>query len=122
MPGTRLGGLKAAETNKILHGADFYARIGAKGGRNGHTGGFAANPELARIVGAKGGKISKRKGGLVKIKVKRVKDFDYTIPVHKEKEPSQEDIVLALRRLSDEDYETTLKQAKAYRKADRIGA
>ena len=60
MPGTRLGGLKAAETNKILHGADFYARIGAKGGRNGHTGGFAANPELARIVGSKGGKISKR--------------------------------------------------------------
>lgn len=60
MPGTRLGGLKTAETNKILHGADFYARIGAKGGRNGHTGGFAANPELARIVGAKGGKISKR--------------------------------------------------------------
>ena len=58
----------------------------------------------------------------MKIKVKKVKDFDYTIPVHKEKEPSQEDIVLALRRLSDEDYKTTIKQAKAYRKADRIGA
>lgn len=60
MPGTRLGGLKAAETNKILHGADFYSRIGRKGGRNGHTGGFAANHELAMIAGAKGGKISKR--------------------------------------------------------------
>lgn len=60
MPGTRLGGLKAAETNKILHGADFYSRIGRKGGRNGHTGGFAANHELAMVAGAKGGKISKR--------------------------------------------------------------
>lgn len=60
MPGTRLGGLKAAETNKILHGADFYSKIGRKGGRNGHTGGFAANHELAMIAGAKGGKISKR--------------------------------------------------------------
>ncbi|MEO8691850.1 MAG: KGG domain-containing protein, partial [Candidatus Saccharimonas sp.] len=25
-----------------------------------HTGGFAANPELARIAGAKGGRISRR--------------------------------------------------------------
>ena len=34
---------------------------GAKGGRNGHKGkGFAANPELARKAGAKGGKISRR--------------------------------------------------------------
>ena len=29
--------------------------------RNGTTGGFAANPELARIAGAKGGKISRRR-------------------------------------------------------------
>ena len=36
---------------------------GAKGGRNGHTGGFASNPELAKIAGAKGGRISKRKAG-----------------------------------------------------------
>lgn len=60
MSGTREGGLKAAARNKELHGADFYARIGAEGGRNGHTGGFAANPELARIAGAKGGAISRR--------------------------------------------------------------
>jgi general stress protein YciG len=39
----------------------FYAKIGAKGGRNGHTGGFAANPELARKAGAIGGRISRRK-------------------------------------------------------------
>ncbi len=61
MAGTKQGGVKAAATNKSKHGADFYARIGAKGGRNGNTGGFAANPELARIAGAKGGRISRRK-------------------------------------------------------------
>jgi len=60
MAGTLAGGRKAAITNKQKYGKDFYARIGAKGGRNGHTGGFAANPELARIAGAKGGKKSRR--------------------------------------------------------------
>lgn len=60
MAGTKVGGAKARETNLKLHGADFYKRIGAIGGRNGHTGGFAANPELARIAGAKGGHISRR--------------------------------------------------------------
>ena len=47
-------------TNKAKYGKEFYARIGKKGGQNGHTGGFAANPELARIAGAKGGRISRR--------------------------------------------------------------
>jgi len=61
MAGTKEGGVKAAATNKAKHGADFYARIGAKGGRNGRTGGFAANPELARIAGAKGGRVSRRR-------------------------------------------------------------
>ena len=60
MAGTKAGGLKAAATNKARHGEGFYAKIGAKGGRNGHTGGFAANHELARIAGAKGGRISRR--------------------------------------------------------------
>lgn len=60
MPGTKAGGQKAAQTNKSRHGKDFYATIGAKGGRNGNTGGFAANRELARIAGAKGGRISRR--------------------------------------------------------------
>lgn len=61
MAGTKAGGLKAAATNKAKHGADFYAKIGTKGGKLGTTGGFAANPELARIAGAKGGRISNRK-------------------------------------------------------------
>lgn len=60
MAGTKTGGVKAAATNKAKHGSDFYAKIGAKGGRAGHTGGFAANPELARVAGRKGGLISRR--------------------------------------------------------------
>ncbi len=60
MAGNKIGGAKAAATNKRLHGEDFYKRIGKKGGQNGHTGGFAANPELARIAGRKGGLISRR--------------------------------------------------------------
>lgn len=62
MAGNKAGGAKAAKTNKERHGEDFYARIGAKGGRNGHTGGFAANRELASICGAIGGSRSTRKG------------------------------------------------------------
>lgn len=70
MAGTKAGGKKAAATNKSKYGKDFYAAIGKKGGMNGHTGGFAANPALAKIAGAKGGRISKRgKAGVRKIKV-----------------------------------------------------
>ena len=60
MGGPKAGGQKAAATNKLRNGEDFYKRIGQKGGRNGHTGGFAANPALARVAGAKGGRISRR--------------------------------------------------------------
>ena len=62
MAGTKVGGQKAAKTNKKRHGDDFYQRIGSKGGQLGRTGGFAANPELAKIAGAKGGRASKRTG------------------------------------------------------------
>lgn len=60
MAGTKAGGLKAAAKNKAKD-PDFYAKIGAKGGKLGRTGGFAANPELARSAGAKGGRISRRR-------------------------------------------------------------
>jgi general stress protein YciG len=60
MAGTKAGGQKAAARNKAKHGADFYARIGAVGGKKGHTGGFFANRDLARVAGAKGGRISRR--------------------------------------------------------------
>ena len=61
MAGTVAGGKKTAATNIARHGKDFYKNIGRIGGRKGTTGGFAANPELARIAGAKGGRISKRR-------------------------------------------------------------
>ena len=60
MAGTKAGGLKAAAKNKAKD-PNFYAKIGAKGGKLGRTGGFAANPDLARIAGAKGGRISRRR-------------------------------------------------------------
>lgn len=60
MPGTVEGGRAAAATNKEKYGSDFYAKIGAKGGKNGHTGGFHANRELARLAGSKGGRKSRR--------------------------------------------------------------
>jgi len=60
MAGTKAGGKIAAETNKRKYGKDFYAKIGAKGGKLGRTGGFYADRELARIAGAKGGRISRR--------------------------------------------------------------
>lgn len=61
MAGTKDGGKAAASTNKKRYGKDFYAKIGAMGGKKSRTGGFAANRELARIAGAKGGRISRRK-------------------------------------------------------------
>ncbi len=69
MAGTAMGGAKAASTNKTKYGADFYARIGAMGGKLGKTGGFASNQvgkdgltgrERARLAGAAGGRISRR--------------------------------------------------------------
>lgn len=69
MAGSRIGGLKAAETNKRLYGKDWYARIGKIGGRNGHSGGFSSTevgkdgltgPERAKKCGAIGGKLGKR--------------------------------------------------------------
>ena len=60
MAGTKAGGQAAAATNKAKYGSDFYSRIGAEGGKKGHTGGFYANRELARIAGARGGRISRR--------------------------------------------------------------
>lgn len=58
MAGTKIGGKKAATTNKSRYGEDFYVRIGKIGGQNGHTGGFYANRILAREAGAKGGRVS----------------------------------------------------------------
>ena len=60
MAGTALGGRKAAATNRLLYGSDFYAVIGRKGGKLSKGGGFKDNPELARAAGRKGGLISRK--------------------------------------------------------------
>lgn len=85
MPGTLEGGKKAAATNKARHGSDFYARIGFKGGSNGHKGGFAAEtvgkdgltgPERAKLAGHKGGTKSRR-GPAIRLtadKMKKIRD------------------------------------------------
>ena len=69
MAGTVKGGKAAAATNKARHGKNFYAEIGRKGGRNGTTGGFAADRDLARKAGAIGGKKSRRGKSAVKTTV-----------------------------------------------------
>lgn len=60
MAQTKAGGIKAAKANKERYGGDFYKRIGQKGGQNGTTGGFANDSVRARIMGAKGGRASRR--------------------------------------------------------------
>jgi len=62
MNGSKEGGAKTAQTIKAKYGEDFYAKIGAIGGSTIPTKprGFAANRELARTAGAKGGQVSKR--------------------------------------------------------------
>jgi len=60
MAGTKNGGLKAATTNKNRYGKEFYARIGAIGGKKTGLKGFALDRERARRAGQIGGRISRR--------------------------------------------------------------
>lgn len=66
MAQTKAGAKKAAQTIKDRYGltadgrSKQHVEAGAIGGKNGRTGGFYANRELARIAGAKGGRISRR--------------------------------------------------------------
>lgn len=60
MAGTKNGGLKAAATNKNRYGKEFYARIGAIGGKKTGLKGFALDKERARRAGQIGGRISRR--------------------------------------------------------------
>lgn len=62
MSGTKAGGQKAAQSNKYMYGHDFYAKIGAVGGKNGHTGGFFADRKLASTAGRIGGLKSRKNG------------------------------------------------------------
>lgn len=71
MSGTKAGGQKAAAKN-LAKDPNFYAKIGAIGGANGTTGGFAAyipcdckrirnSHHKAQCAGMLGGTISRRK-------------------------------------------------------------
>lgn len=61
MAGTKEGGAKCRNTIFERHGEDYYKNIGRKGGLVcGIKKGFAANPQLAKEAGRKGGKISRR--------------------------------------------------------------
>lgn len=66
MAGNKIGGLKASKTNRERYGEDYYKEMGRRGGMNGHKGGFASNPELARAAGSKGGRASSRGENLQK--------------------------------------------------------
>lgn len=70
MAGTKLGGQRAAATNKQKYGLDFYRRIGVEGGsRKGAPKGFASSivgpdgmtgKQRASVVGVIGGQTSRR--------------------------------------------------------------
>ena len=61
MAGNKAGGAKAAATNKLKYGPDFYANIGRKGGRWCGAKGFAVMPtDKVRAAGTKGGSLSRR--------------------------------------------------------------
>jgi len=72
VPGNRTGGIKAANKNKeltevylngeytVIPKSSFYRYVGALGGKKSTGGGFAANPELAREAGRKGGLKSRK--------------------------------------------------------------
>lgn len=67
MAGSREGGLLAAQKIKDTYGADFYVKLGQKAWspearENRRPHGFAVNRELAKIAGAKGGRLSSRAG------------------------------------------------------------
>lgn len=61
MPGTRLGGLKARDTNIARHGENFYSNLGKIGGACRGNKGFACMPKWKVIeAGRKGGLASKK--------------------------------------------------------------
>lgn len=67
MPGTVMGGLRAARTNKQKYGVDFYATIGRKGGQYKGPKGFAVmEQEKVMEAGRTGGRKSRRTFSLAK--------------------------------------------------------
>lgn len=65
MSGTKAGASKAVATMLKKHGKDYYARIGAKGGKAKVPKGFASNRERARLAGIKGCEARLRNMGVI---------------------------------------------------------
>lgn len=70
MSGTAEGGRRAAARTKELYGDDHHSRVGSIGGKKSSNGGFASQKvgkdgltgiQRAKLLGSKGGGISKRK-------------------------------------------------------------
>lgn len=83
MAGSVEGGLKARETIKKRHGADFYNRLGRVGGKISKTGGFASHkigadgldgPQRAVLAGAKSKRVIPQK--IKDRKDKGIGDYD----------------------------------------------
>lgn len=108
MAGTKEGGRKASITNRMKYGEDFYIRNGRKGGQNGHTGGFASNPEFAREMGRIGGKLSKRG---------KAKKWEASMKTNK-KTDEFADLVNRVSELSAKDYRDLWRITRQYRKAN----
>lgn len=66
MVGTRAGWQKAQATILEKYGPNFYKEIGRKGGKKSSGGYFKGNPEVARLCGKKGGRISLKGYKLIK--------------------------------------------------------
>jgi uncharacterized protein len=81
MAGNKAGGIKTREAN-LAKDPDYYRKMGAIGGKNSSTGGFAqgeAGRERARQAGSVGGKKSKPgKTTYVDYKGERVSLLEYS--------------------------------------------
>lgn len=116
MPGTVEGGRKAAATNKKKYGKQFYANIGRKGGKNGHTGGFNSEkvgkdgltgPERAKLAGAKGGKLSKR-GPAIRLNKEKIESIKRELAEAETEELKAEIRLLNMRlKNAEEKYRET---------------
>lgn len=64
MAQSKLGGLKAAKTNKRKYGRNYYRRIGKLGGKKGTTGGFhymmINNRDRLKEISSAGGSVQRR--------------------------------------------------------------
>jgi len=78
MAGTKAGGIKSRDKN-LARDPDHYKKIGARGGANGHTGGFAAmSREDRRKYGKLGGHLGSRIGFTREQYLARVKKYAQT--------------------------------------------